>query len=351
MPRRSRLFHLALWSGIGYAIAVTTLTAALVLHSASEAGEHLPYSRAVLWQGIVYVSWLPAVPLLAWMTRRERDRVGPWWSGLLAHLAAGAPLALAHAAFASAVDRHFGVDRSFADAFVARLPVDFLILWALTGVAYAAAYYERYARQRESARTLEGQLARAQLQALKSRLQPHFLFNALNALTVLIRKDPEAAVDMTRHLSDLLRATLVREQAQWVPLREELDVLKAYLAIEQVRFGDRLRVEFDIAPDTLDQPVPDLVLQPLVENAFKHGFADKRGVGTLRLRSRRAGGILWLEVEDDGTGLRAGAPEGIGLSTTRERLAALYGGRATFSLDARPEGGTLARLSLPELPA
>ncbi len=179
-------------------------------------------------------------------------------------------------------------------------------------------------------------------------MQPHFLFNTLKAITVLIKKDPDAAVLMTTKLAAPLRASLDRAGAQEVPLREELRLVDDYLGIMRVRFRDRLDIEVNVDPDALDCAVPDLLLQPLVENALRHGIEPKRGRARLCVRAHRRDGRLELGVEDDGVGLPAGgASDGLGLAITRERLAELYGDAHEFSLGPAPGGGTAVSVVIP----
>jgi LytS/YehU family sensor histidine kinase len=207
----------------------------------------------------------------------------------------------------------------------------------------------RHLRDERLRRTqLETQLAQAQLQALRMQLQPHFLFNTLNAISALALADPLQARLMIARLSDFLRLTLEERHAPQVPLSRELEFLACYLGIQQVRFQDRLSTELDVADDTLTAAVPNLILQPLVENALRHGLQDKPGAGMLRVSTRRDGDQLHLRVDDDGLGLQpAGTAEGIGLGNTRSRLHMLFGDAAQLVLSAIPGGGTRAEVRLP----
>jgi sensor histidine kinase YesM len=216
---------------------------------------------------------------------------------------------------------------------------DWLAYWAATGVIHAIEYY-RESRERELEAT---QLA---LENLRSQLQPHFLFNTLQSISTLIHRDPAAADRMLTDLSDLLRLSLRSTASQEVPLSEELDFLQRYLEIMRVRFGDRLVIQVDVSTDVLNAMVPSLVLQPIVENAIRHGMADRPDVGHVAVSGRRSGTALQLEVSDDGPGLHATTPgNGIGLANTRERLNRLYGGRG--GLELIEEGGLTVRLTIP----
>ena len=219
---------------------------------------------------------------------------------------------------------------------------------AVLGVA-TALHAQRQVREREiRAAQLEAQLALAQVQALKMQVHPHFLFNTLHAITVLIREDPAAATRVVTRLGDLLRLTLSRATTTQVSFRRELEILSLYLEIERTRFHDRLEIEYDVQPATLGALVPDLVLQPLVENAIRHGVSPNPGVGRIQVRSRRAGDALVIEIRDNGAGLPSErTTDGIGLTTTRARLERLYGDRQELTLSNLPEGGCVARLRIP----
>ena len=194
---------------------------------------------------------------------------------------------------------------------------------------------------------LEAQFAEARLLALKAQLQPHFLFNALNTVSVLMREDADAADDVLVRLSALLRKTLDSSAKHEVPLREELELVEAYLEIERVRFSNRLAWSIDAASDALDTPVPPLILQPLVENAVRHGIAQRIAAGRIEIAAERRSGRLQLTVRDDGPGVAAGARDGIGLSNTRARLQQQYGAHHSFVLASPKDGGTIATVEIP----
>lgn len=207
----------------------------------------------------------------------------------------------------------------------------------------------REAREREhQALRLERQLAQAQVEVMRHQLSPHFLFNTLNGITALIRRDPEVAEQMILALTDFLRVTLEQGASPTHPLARELALLDRYLEIQQLRFPGRLQVVRDFAPETLDLPIPTLILQPLAENAIRHGLGPRAEGGTLTLRARTIPEGLLIDVEDDGLGaLAKGGGTGLGLSHTRERLAQLYGGRACMDAGLRAEGGYRVSLCLP----
>src|SRR5262245_15025457 len=244
---------------------------------------------------------------------------------------------------------------------IGRLPVDVIIYWTIIGAGYAFEYYRRFREQQlQSARLelratqLETQLAQAQLQAIKMQLHPHFLFNTLHAISALMDDDVKGARRMIARLSELLRLTLENVGQQEVSLRQELDALERYLEIEQIRFQDRLTVRLAVAPETLDAKVPNLVLQPIVENAIRHGIAPRSSAGRVEIRAERRDGMIELQVIDDGPGLRpcdeAGAEElkeGIGLANTRARLRRLYGDEHRIEIKDADEGGLIVKLSIP----
>jgi two-component system, LytTR family, sensor kinase len=211
-------------------------------------------------------------------------------------------------------------------------------------------YHELRARELRSAQ-LEGKLAKAQLSMLKMQLQPHFLFNTLNAVSALTRDHPEAAEDMLVRLSDLLRRTLDNDAEQEVPLRAELEFLGQYLEIEQVRFADRLKIDLNPDPETLDALVPNMFLQPLVENALRHGIGRKAQGGRLQMRSWREDSDLLVSVQDSGPGFPSDAKtpmeEGIGLTNTRSRLQHLHPGNHQIEFTNARDGGALVTLRIP----
>jgi two-component system, LytTR family, sensor kinase len=228
---------------------------------------------------------------------------------------------------------------------------NFLTYWVFVGVGQALNFY-RQAREGElNAAQLETQLAQSQLQALRMQLQPHFLFNTLHTIAMLNLQDPRAANRMISRLSDLLRLTLENAGAQEVALKDELDFLRRYLEIQEIRFQDRLKVSLDIDPESLDARVPNLILQPLVENAIRHGVAEQEANGHIEIRASRQKGWLQLRVRDSGSGMPAVPPEqfkqGIGLRNTRARLEQHFGAAHRFEMVNSDSGGLEVRVSIP----
>lgn len=230
-----------------------------------------------------------------------------------------------------------------------RAPLAVLLYAAIAGVTIAVDERRRRRDRELHGARLEADLARANLQALQMQLQPHFLFNTLHAIGMLVEEDPPRASRTIAQLGDLLRRTLSLADIPEITLREELDVLRDYLRIESTRFGDRLTVTIDASPDTLDLKVPSLVLQPLVENAVRHGVAPREEPGRITVHASRTGGLLRLDVEDDGPGFGASnsSGSGLGLVATRERIALLHGEGARLSHHDVAGGGTCVRLELP----
>jgi signal transduction histidine kinase len=229
---------------------------------------------------------------------------------------------------------------------------DALLYWAVLVVDYGVRQYRAARVEELHAAQLETELVQADLQALKMQLHPHFLFNALHTIGSLVRTgDRETAVRVVAGLGDLLRRVLDGAAQQEVPLKQELEFIGNYLDIEQVRFRDRLKVVINVAPDVLDAKVPHLILQPLVENAIRHGIGPHVRAGCLIIGARRLDDRLQLVVRDDGPGIGTGEGEavrpGIGLSNTRARLTRLYGADYELEVANAPEGGVEARLALP----
>ncbi|HEV2207144.1 MAG TPA: histidine kinase [Verrucomicrobiae bacterium] len=222
------------------------------------------------------------------------------------------------------------------------------IYWVIVSIVHTLNYYRRSEERALQASELNSRLTEAKLQALRTQLHPHFLFNTLNAISTLIHKDPHAADEMLANLSELLRATLDTSQ-QEITLRQELSFLDRYLEIQLARFGDRLRVEKEIDTTALEGLVPTLILQPLVENAIRHGIEPQSGTGRLSIRAHRAGANLEIDVEDNGPGFRNDSvpQEGIGLANTRARLQELYANDARLVLKTKTDSGCSVEIILP----
>ena len=238
------------------------------------------------------------------------------------------------------------IPKIFGQSLLAWTVLDALVFCVIVVIHHAVVYYRVSKDRAIRASQLEARLAQTQLQMLRMQLQPHFLFNTLHSISALMHKDVRRADSMIVALSDLLRMSLQNIGAQEVPLQSELDFLQRYIEIMGMRFGDRLRVSIDVEPETRDARVPNLFLQPLVENSFRHGFGDL-GQGKIAISVRREGEMLRCTIADDGRGLRAGHKEGVGLSSTRQRLAHLYGDQHSFSVRGSPGEGVQVTMSIP----
>ena len=224
------------------------------------------------------------------------------------------------------------------------------IYWTTLVVAHALYYYRGLRKGEAQTARLTAQLAQAQLQALKMQIHPHFLFNTLNSIAALLHKDVEAADRMIARLGDFLRLTLKSSDAQTVDFEQELEFLKCYLDIEHIRFQDRLTVDLDIDPHALKATVPNLILQPIVENAVRHGVARQTSHGHITIRARRDGERLIMTVEDNGPGLKVKSNgSGIGISNTRARLEQFYGTDFSFQIANSTERGASVTLDVPAL--
>lgn len=235
-------------------------------------------------------------------------------------------------------------------SFFAGLPTAPVYYFLIAGIGYTASYYRKYRERELAASELERALAQSHLETLKGQLNPHFLFNTLNAIGALSRNDPDATKRMVTLLGGLLRRSLGRpNEPQEVPLRQELDFVRHYLEIEKILYSDRLRVEYEIPARLLDATVPNFLLQPIVENAIQHGIAARSGPGTVTLSAHALAQTLELSVSDDGVGLKEGSAftEGRGLGLTRERVLGLYGNEATLEIENRKGGGATVTLRLP----
>ncbi len=239
--------------------------------------------------------------------------------------------------------------------YIARSPfsLDIICYSTIIAIESALRYHRRFESGKIRTIKLTSQLARARLQALEMQLHPHFLFNALNSLSELMQEDPLAAEEMIRNLEMFLRLTVNQNHVQEIPFEQELEFLKCYLAIENIRYQDRLRVKMEIEPQTMKVNVPNLMLQPIIENAIRHGIAPRTTPGQIEIQAKRNNGMLKISIRDNGPGLSKSKKKtnpvrsGLGLSNTRERLNQLYGDAHRFEMVNAPEGGLLVTLEIP----
>jgi two-component system LytT family sensor kinase len=288
--------------------------------------------------------WALLTPIVVWLARRyPLDRRWLWRHGLV-HVAAGAALAIVKTAAERAMFAWLtGV---WTYWLVSTLALQFFVYGAIVTAAHGVVYFEQ-SRERDH---LAARLADVRLQLLSMQLQPHFLFNTLNTIAELVHGDPDAADYMITGLSDLLRRTLELGPTQEIPLHAELDLLGRYLDIQKARFGDRLNVTIAIDDGAQAASVPVLLLQPLVENAIRHGLAERVSSGRIDIAARRNGTRLIITVTDDGPGAAthvASAHERVGLGNTRARLEALYGAQHQFGLTNAPGQGARVSLEIP----
>jgi two-component system LytT family sensor kinase len=308
------------------------------------------------WQSLFILNvsywyvWALFTPVIVWLSQHFRFERRGLWSALLVHIPSVAVFAFGHLAAMSALrlwlatlaGEPFGFWDDVRRSTLQNFDWEMVTYWAIVGLSLAVLYYRDSRDRAVRTAQLETRLVEAQLAALQHQLHPHFLFNTLHAISALMHKDVDAADRTLMHLSDLLRLTLEHLGSHEITLKAELEFLSKYLQIEQTRFADRLTVHFDIQTETLDVRVPTLILQPLVENAIKHGIARKSGPGHIQITARREGDKLWMEVRDDGVGLSQegwqSVHKGIGVSTTRERLLRLFGADFRFEFHRQQPG-------------
>lgn len=313
------------------------------------------WGRLLTWYLGSFWLWMLMVPLVA---RLGRETAGRGWAGFcLVHVPASVAMALVQVLVRiGAFWMFWRADITTAHTFGGYLQREFvfnfyfaqLTYWVILAVLRGVDSRRHLRDERVRNAHLETQLAQSQLHALRMQLQPHFLFNTLNAISALVPAEPRRARRMISRLGDLLRLTLEERHSSLVPLSHELEVVRRYLEIQQERFGDRLETRFEVADNTLHAAVPGMILQPLVENALRHGLLAKATRGNLSIRVHREGEHLRVWVEDDGVGLPdGGAVDGVGLGTTRERLRMLFEDLASLHLQVREEGGTRVELRMP----
>ncbi len=354
--RRPEVFwplYILVWT----AFAVTDACQSYVLSGLLNPASALTLGQAFAL-GLAHFSTLAvlALPLL-WLGRRLPLEQQHWRGPLAVLLGAAGLFALVKVALDVPTERlvqSFRGDlrlRSDLELlqiyFNARFIFYVLIAGLVLGLAQALEFYRKYRERELRASHLEAQLAVARLEVLKTQLQPHFLFNTLHAISALVHTDAGLAERMIARLGELLRATLDSAGTQEVSLRQELEFIEPYLEIERARLGPRLAVHIEACPEVMDARVPNLLLQPLVENAVRHGVAARAGPAVIDIRARREGGALVLTVRDNGGGLSSNYREGVGVGNTRARLRELYGAAQRFEMHNHPGGGLLVTVALP----
>jgi LytS/YehU family sensor histidine kinase len=355
---RSYIVHFTVWTILGLFFFTQGLMQGLL------AGSPYPWWHYLItWLTGVWLSAL-LTPGVFWLAHRFPFRREKWLRRAGLHLLFSLSFSLLQISMHSLIIPAAGVfpqvmptvPATFLALTVLGLHSTLITYWALLGIRYAIDYYHRYQEQQREALRLQlhsselrAQLVSAHLSTLKTQLQPHFVFNTLNAIMVLVRKQQtREAEQMLALLSDLLRSVLEDVEAQEVPLARELEYLQLYLSIEQIRFADRLEVNINPAPDVLDAAFPHMGLQPIVENAIRHGIGRSSDAGRIDIQAYRQGGSLFVIVQDDGPGLQSETVtgRGIGLSNTRARLAQLYGDAGELRVE-NGNRGTIVTMHLP----
>ena len=345
------LLHRVTWLRIAAAWGLFTLFMLVLVYAQAITGAMPWHGRTLLLAPLIYGALgtllTPVVFVLAQRFDLTTGRAH-FFPRLLLHAGASVALTVTYrAGFLTALGLVGGSWDSVSWAAII-VEVNFWvpIYWMLLFVVYALDYHAKWQRRTVEASHLAAQLAQSQLQVLKQQLNPHFLFNTLNGIATLIGDEPRAAQRLTAKLGEFLRLVLDHTDAQQVPLAQELHFIELYLEMEQVRFAGRLAISVQVAPAAQLAVVPHLLLQPLVENAVRHGLSAP-GVGSVHIGADRRGDRLLLEVRDSGPGPYPATPRGVGLANTEQRLHALYGPHYVLALDPAPGRGTVVRLELP----
>ena len=306
------------------------------------------WGDVLLWELPRWLLWGIFAPFLSQLARRYPVTKQNAVRQITLHTLFGAAISFVHLILFVLIEhwiRQPGPpDNSLTDLFLFAFPLDFhvgiAVYWLIVLLRQRSDSEQHLSR-------LQAELSRAQLDALKMQLHPHFLFNTLNSISSYLRTDIEVADEMIGQLGDFLRLTLRNPGAEEIELEKELDLMKRYLGIEQLRFQDRLQTLFDIEPESHNALVPNLILQPVVENAVRHGISAVSGSGFIRIAARRRANTLQICIVDNGPGLPQRVEEGIGIATTRQRLIRMYGAEGKLELKNEPAGGTLVVLEFP----
>ncbi len=341
--------YLALWTAVAVVFAIQrSLTGGL------GDGPSVGIFAYLRWSMIQWYTWAALAPTVFRLAERYPVHAPFRLRGLGAQLVASAGitfLAMVAGAMVSTLFEPSGFGQQLWFFLAQHFATGLLTYWALFAIQQAIHFHAEKARREVEASRLATELAQSRLLALKSQLQPHFLFNTLHAIITLLDEDKVSAEDMLLRLSELLRAFLEDYDGQEISLRQELTLIELYLGIQRTRFKDRLTTQIYIAPDTLDCAVPSLILQPIVENAIRHGIGQRVGSDNIEIESRREGDTLCIDVRNRNSMLAAGpadsAGHGIGLSNTRLRLRELYGDAAGVRLDMIWPEGVACRIRMP----
>lgn len=322
-------------------------------------GELITWERALTLNLTFYYIWGFFSPVVFWLGKKFRLERQSLFQSLIVHIPASALFTVIQLIAAETVFqtirssplRLYDAFQAIQFSFAFNFHINLLTYWAILGISYGRDYYKKFQDRELRATHLEAQLSQAQLQALKMQLHPHFFFNTLNTISSLMHKDVQDADRVLARLGDLLRYSLRNVGVQEVTLKEELEFLQRYLEIEQIRFGERLKVYMMIDQSLSEAKVPNLILQPLVENAIRYAVGPRTSGGTIEISAERVNGNLKLSVKDNGPGLpndhQATSSEGVGLRNTRERLKQLYGDRHEFALVSQPQSGLNVSITIP----
>ena len=313
------------------------------------------WAQLLAWYMTISVVWSFLTPPVYALSRRCSFERGNWKMVLPLHIVASIVVTCIGASVIVWLEPYVTwtpeAHLPFFPHMLSRAFMDLQRYWYILLITQALDYYRKYRERELESSQLEAQLAHAQLEVLKIQLEPHFLFNTLNSIAALARNDGPAAENMTLQLADLLRFSLDAMGVHEVPLSRELTILQKYIDIQQTRFQDRLQVDMDIAGNTLSALVPNMILQPLVENAIRHGIGPRRAPGLIRVCTRQVFDELWMEICDNGMGLtRFGGvvpSEGVGLRNTRARLQQLYNHDHRLTLEDAPGGGCVVKIHIP----
>lgn len=320
----------------------------------------VPFKRALFVEGLGCFLWALSTPFVLRLARRFRIERNNWRRRVPLHFAMGLGL-ISTMMTIDYVVYMFGTGRPenltavhIAQFLIYNVDRFLLTYWVIVLSSHAFNYYRSFRKGEINAAQLRTQLAQAQLEALKMQLHPHFLFNTLHSISALLNQDVEAARTMISRLGDFLRMTLENAGTQEVPLQQEIEFLNGYLAIERIRFQDRLTTNVDIDPSVLDVSVPNLILQPIVENAMRHAIATTSNLGRIEITAVARNGMLRIQVKDNGPGLLSvttpgNLKQGVGLANTRARLERLYGSNHRFELRNEPAGGFVVTLEIPRV--
>ena len=333
----------------GWTLFGLSVFGACLVADAATGAESLPWRSLLAYSlGAAWI-WAALTPAVLRLTRGAGFSAGHRLRSVLLHAATGAGFVLVSVALQSMLASATRIDTSGVSLLLPRVENSLLAYVSLVLIGRASHFLTLLKTRQIHASELEARLAKTHLQLLRMQLQPHFLFNTLNTVAELVHSDPDTADQMITRLGRLLRLSLDHAGHQVVPLRQEIEFLRMYVEIEQVRFQDRLQIVWDVAPDTLDAAVPTLLWHPVLENAIRHGVTPLAGRGRIVIAAQRSGEDLILEIRDNGRGLPQGQVlrEGVGLRNIRERVDQLYGLRARFAIAPAAGGGTVATLRLP----